>query len=104
VFTTWGTKIRISKAFAIGTDDGYRFAGVLAEFSGATRLAAQPKGQKNNPPAIARCKSISSRRCSCKSKPQEIQGIIYPKDVCLIGIINSWEEWLGLCGKCASCA
>jgi len=104
VFTTWGTKIRISKAFAIGTDDGYRFAGVLAEFSGATRLAAQPKGQKNNPPAIARCKSISSRRCSCKSKPQEIQGIIYPKDVCQIGIINSWEEWLGLCGKCTSCA
>ena len=122
MFTTWGTKIRISKAFAIGTDDGYRFAGVLAEFSGATRLAAQPKGQKNNPPAIARCKSISSRRCSCKSKPQVFQGILYPQDVCYLGpgVLadyagvpapysstswpSAWEAWLNFgCGKCSSC-
>ena len=102
MFTTWGAKIRMSKAFAIGTADGTTDFGVLAGFSGATRLAAQPKGQKNNPPAIARCKSISSRPFlgpfgKCDSVCQhavELNLYDWPK-LC--------EVLPGSCGGCASC-
>ena len=94
MFTTWGYKIRMSKAFAIGTADD--LVGVLAHFSGATRLAAQPKGQKNNPPAIARCKSISSRPFvgKCDSICQ-IETIRDSFKIC--------EDFFGSCGGCASC-
>ena len=102
MFTTWGYKIRMSKAFAIGTADGdrdvgnWQDVGVLDGFVGATRLAAQPKGQKNNPPAIARCKSISSRPFvgKCDSICQ-IETIRDSFKIC--------EDFFGSCGGCASC-
>ena len=106
MFTTWGYKIRMSKAFAIGTADD--LVGVLADFSGATRLAAQPKGQKNNLPAIARCKTISSRQYDAPSpsppSPPASPPLCLPN--CMEWIdagINACESAVLLCSGCASC-
>ena len=60
VFTTWGLKIRMGEAIAIGTaDDKTGVGGILTDFVAASRLSEQPVGQENNPPAITRCESIS---------------------------------------------
>ena len=94
MFTTWGYKIRMSKAFAIGTADGDRHVGVLYGFSGATRLAAQPKGQKNNPPAIALCKTISPRPYCAPICTEETDAIPWP---------IRCGEYPRQCSGCASC-